>query len=60
MTHIIQKMGLGIWAYTTLKRGRKLFMREFLVYYSDEDKNFKKAFKQFVKERDYENVFKIQ
>lgn len=34
------------------------FMKEFLIYYADMDKSFKKAFLQFVKERNYENLFK--
>jgi integrase/ribosomal protein L40E len=33
------------------------FMKEFLTYYADVDKNFKKVFKQFVKERNFEHLF---
>ncbi len=33
------------------------FMKEFLVYYAEIDKNFKKVFRQFVKDRDYTNLF---
>jgi hypothetical protein len=32
-------------------------MKEFLTYYADVDKNFKKVFKQFVKERNFEHLF---
>ncbi|MEM5844131.1 MAG: site-specific integrase [Candidatus Aenigmatarchaeota archaeon] len=40
---------------------RKLneFLRDFLVYYAEKDKNFKKIFTQFVKERNAESLFRI-
>jgi integrase len=36
------------------------FIKDFLVYYAGLDKNFKRAFKTFVKENNYENLFKVQ
>lgn len=33
------------------------FMKEFLVYYAEIDKSFKKTFRQFVKERNYDYLF---
>ncbi len=35
------------------------FMKEFLIYYAEMDKNFKKAFRQFVKEKNYEELFTV-
>jgi hypothetical protein len=35
------------------------FVRDFLVYYSDKDSNFKRIFFEFVKEKNAEKLFLI-